>query len=700
MKADFSGYATKAGLKCSDGRTIMPDAFKQQDKARVPLVWQHGHTDPENVLGHAVLENRPDGVYAYGYFNNSVKGTHAKGLVQHKDITMLSIWANQLIERGGNVLHGAIREVSLVLSGANPGALIENVTLHHSDGDDTVLDDEVIIYTGLSLDHSMDELEPTEDDNDADSDADNLQNIYDTMNDKQKGVLTHMVSQALDHAASTSANDGSGETIQDVYDSMNEKQKDVLHFMLGQALENATDGSIDIAQQDNMSDDSNSDILGNTDETDNTANHGNTNQEGNTMTRNVFEKEAKPDLSLSHADIQGIVADAAKGGSLKDAVEGYALAHGITDIDVLFPEAQTITNVPEFLARRNEWVNTLLSATRKSPFTRIKTISADLTFEDARAKGYVKGALKKEEYFGVTKRVTIPSTIYKKQKLDRDDMIDITDFDVVTWLKGEMRVMLDEELARAVLIGDGRDVSHEDKINEGNIRPIAKDHELYTTTVYVNITDALSSASEIIDAVILHRRDMRGTGLPTLFTSETYISMFLLLKDTTGRRLYKSLDELTNELRVSAIVPVEVMEEEPDIVAVLVNPVDYVLGADKGGNVSMFDDFDIDYNQYKYLIETRVSGALIKLKSAMVIKKTATANVLIVPAEPAFVSATGALTITNQAGVVYKHGVTVIDAAGSPYTVPSGTTWVVDATPTGNYYFGSSNDDQWGFTAE
>jgi HK97 family phage major capsid protein len=279
-------------------------------------------------------------------------------------------------------------------------------------------------------------------------------------------------------------------------------------------------------------------------------------------------------------------------------------------------------------------------------------------------------------------------------------MVDITDFDVVTWLKGEMRVMLDEELARAVLIGDGRDVSHEDKINEGNIRPIAKDHELYTTTVTVNIGDAASSASEIIDAIVMNRRYMRGTGLPTMFTSETYISMFLLLKDTTGRRIYRSLDELTNELRLAAIVPVEVMEEEPDIVAVLVNPVDYVLGADKGGNVSMFDDFDIDYNQYKYLIETRVSGALIKLKSAMVLKKTTGTNVAVAPAAPTFDPATGALTVADQVGVAYKHGVTALNTAGSPYSVPTGTTWVVDATPAAGYYFGTSNDDQWSFTAE
>jgi hypothetical protein len=422
-------------------------------------------------------------------------------------------------------------------------------------------------------------------------------------------------------------------------------------------------------------------------------------QEGTTMSRNVFEKGKSNKPILSHADIQGIVADAQKNGSLKDAVESYALAHGITDIDVLFPEARTVDNMPEMFRRRTEWVNQLLGGTRKSPFTRIKTISADLTFDEARAKGYVKGTLKKEEFFGVTKRITIPSTIYKKQKLDRDDMVDITDFDVVAWLKAEMRVMLDEELARAVLISDGRDVSHEDKINEGNIRPISKDHELYTTTVTVNISDASSSAAEIIDAIITNRKYLRGTGLPTMYTTETYIAMFMLLKDGMNRRMYKSLDEVANELRVAAIVPVEVMEDEPDLVAIIVNPVDYILGADKGGQVSTFDDFDIDYNQYKYLIETRVSGALVKLKSAMVIKKTAGSNVLVTPNSPTFVSSTGVVTIVATTGVVYKNADTQATlTTGAQTALAPGATLNVHATPAAGFYFATSEGDDWSFT--
>jgi hypothetical protein len=687
MQADFSGYATKAGLKCTDGKTITPDAFKHQDKMRVPLVWQHGHSDPENVLGHAILEARPDGVYTYGFFNSTPKAQHAKVLIEHKDINALSIWANQLIERAGLVLHGAIREVSLVLSGANPGALIENVTLHHSDGDE-MLEDEVIIYTGLELELTHSNIsDPNTNTNDNTNTNTNTndngvgtsaQEVIDSMTDKQKEVLHSMVDKALNHATGD-GNTGGGETIQDVYDSFTPQQKDVLHYMLGQALETA--GSV---QQDNMN---------------NNAGSGDqNNQEGSNMSRNVFEKAGEKPIVLSHADMDGIFADAMKSGSMKEAVKEYALAHGITDIDVLFPEAQTITNVPEFMARRMEWVNQLLSATRKSPFTRIKTITADLTFEDARAKGYIKGTLKKEEFFGVSKRVTIPSTIYKKQKLDRDDMIDITDFDVVTWLKGEMRVMLDEELARAVLIGDGRDVSHEDKINEGNIRPIAKDHEMYTTVVNVNVNDANSSATEIIDAVILNRFHLRGTGQPTMFTTETWISKLLLLKDGIGRRLYKNIEELAVELRVTSIVPVEVMEDEPDIIAVLVNPIDYVIGADKGGNVSMFDDFDIDYNQYKYLIETRVSGALVKLKCAMVLKKVAGTDVLVVPNAPTWDEGAGHLTIVNQTGVVYKNGLgATINAAGSPYDVAAGETYIVNATPASGYYFATSDDDTWIF---
>lgn len=561
MEPDFSGYATKAGLQCSDGRTIMPGAFKHQDKMKVPLVWQHGHSDPENVLGHAILENREDGVYTYGYFNNSSKATHARSLIEHGDISMLSIWANELVERAGRVLHGAIREVSLVLSGANPGALIENVTIRH-DGDDEniTLEDEVIIYTGLELEH------------------------------------------AVSTDTTSTDNSGDGETIQDVYDSMTDKQKNVLHYMLGQALDSTT--ADDNAQHDNV-DDSN-----------------NTDQEGTQMTRNVFEKGDQDEKSpvLSHADIQGIVADATKTGSLKTSVENYAISHGINQIDTLFPEAQAMTTAPEFYGRRTEWVNSVLNGARKSPFSRVKTHWADLTYDDARAKGYITTNVKTEEYYGTARRETYPQTIYKKQKLDRDDILDITDFDVVAWMKGEMRLMLDEELARAILLGDGRTAPDPDKILEDRIRPIAKDDPMFAIQVLCDL--AAGDISDFVDAVVQYRAQYRGTGTPTLYTSETLISQVMLLKDTLGRRIYSSLEQFASELRVSSVVPVDVFDPAAgNPLAIMVNMNDYVIGSDKGGNVSLFDDFDIDYNQYKYLIETRCSGALVKLKSAIVVKQ-------------------------------------------------------------------------------
>lgn len=671
MKEDFSGYATKAGLKCSDGRTIMNGAFKHQDKTKVPLVWQHGHSDPENVLGYAILEHREDGVYARGFFNDSPKAAHARSLVEHGDITMMSIWANDLIERAKMVLHGAIREVSLVLSGANPGARIENVTIRHSDGDDTELEDEAIIHTGLALESKKDM-----------SKEDSLQESFDAMSDEQKEELYHMLGEELAHKLD---DDDEDLTIKDVYESMSEVQKQVLHYMIGEAIESATKGEL---KQDN---------LGDTDNTDNTDMKG-TNVG---IKHNVFEKGTDTDKPvLSHADIEGIVADATRFGSLKDAVQNYAISHGIENIEVLFPEAAALEGTPEWFKRRSEWVGKVLGGTRKSPFSRVKTVSADLTVEEARAKGYVKGEMKREEFFGVSKRSTTPTTIYKKQKLDRDDMIDITDFDVVSWLKGEMRIMLDEEIARAILIGDGRDVAHEDKINEQNIRPIARDHELYTTVLNVNIGDANSSVQEIIDAIVLNRKHYRGSGMPTFFTTETYIAQFLLLKDTLGRRLYKSLDELASELRVSEIVPVEVLEEEDDLVGILVNMADYVVGADKGGQLAMFDDFDIDYNQYKYLIETRISGALTRLKSAMVVKSVNSGDQLVTPAEPAFDG--NNITITDQTGVVYTDASddSVMTAAGSPYAVATGESFTVNAAPAPGYYFATSEDDTWTFIGE
>jgi hypothetical protein len=690
MEADFSGYATKAGLKCSDGRTIMPDAFAGQDKVKVPLVWQHGHSDPTNVLGHAILENRPDGVYAYGFFNETEKAKHSRQLLEHGDITQLSIWANELVERSKRVFHGAIREVSLVLSGANPGALIENVTLRHSDGEE-ILDDEVIIYTGLplELEHSDasgegdekgeddgSEDEKSEDEKDeeviehADGDDETLQDIYDAMTPKQKQVLHFMVAEALAAGESVSHSISEGDpTFKEIYEGMSDEQKTVLHYMVGEAKESA-----DVTHSD-IDDKSNDD------------NNDNNDSKGSEMKHNVFEKDndKAPAAVLSHADIEGIVADATKAGSLKE-------------IDTLFPEARTLADSPELFSRRTEWVQSVISKVRKSPFSRIKTISADLTVQEARAKGYIKGNLKKEEFFRVSKRVTTPTTIYKKQKLDRDDMIDITDFDVVTWLKGEMRLMLDEELARAILFGDGRAADDEDKISEDSIRPVATDHELYTTVINVNIDDSNSSISEVIDAIVSNRHHLRGSGLPTMYTTESYIARYMLLKDTLGRRIYRNLDEVAAELRVESIVPVEVLEEDTDIVAILVNLADYVVGADRGGNVAMFDDFDIDYNQYKYLIETRASGALVKLKSAMVVRRVAGTDVLVAPAAPAFDGT--AITITDQTGVVYRNADTdaVMNAAGSPYAVPEGETVVVNAESASGYYIADSESDSWSFT--
>lgn len=662
MEADFSGWATKAGMKCSDGRIILPDAFKHQDTTQVPLVWQHGHNDPENVLGHTILENRgSEGVYAYGFFNKSSKAVHMREAVDHKDVRFMSIWANELIERGGRVIHGVIREVSLVLSGANPGALIENVTIRHSDGDTLTLEDEVIIHTGLALELTpsagmvvQSTQVPVQQPQPVVANSANL-----TQHElKEVREVTDVV-----HAA------GGDLTVQDVYDSMNDQQKQVLHFMIGQALQDAQDQM----QQDNM------------------GNYGR-----DEMGRNVFEQrdEGTSQHVLSHSDIRSIVADATKSGSLKDAVTNYALAHNIDDIDILFPEARTIGATPEFLARRTEWVTKVLGAAKKSPFARVRTFAADLTMDEARAKGYIKGNMKKEEFFSVSRRTTTPTTVYKKQKLDRDDIIDITDFDVVAWLKGEMRLMLDEELARAVLLSDGRDVASDDKVNEQNIRPIANDHDLFVTTVSVNIDDVNSTVQEIIDAIISNRQYFKGTGLPTMFTTEYYLSRFLLLKDTVGRRIYKSIDEIATELRVSEIIPVEAMETESDLVAVLVNMQDYVIGADNGGAVSMFDDFDIDYNNYKYLIETRMSGALTKLKSAIVVRKVDSASAPVTPTPPTFDGSD--ITIVATTGAVYKNAADDSPVTGT-VSVPAGTAIQIYAVPDTGKYFPSSANTSWTF---
>jgi Caudovirus prohead serine protease len=662
-KPDFSGYATKAGLKCSDGRTIMPDAFKHQDKSTIPLVWQHGHNEPSNVLGYATLEHRDDGVYAYGFFNDTDQAKNAKTLVQHGDIKSLSIYANQLTEKAKQVLHGFIRELSLVLSGANPGALIDNVTLAHADGDLVTLDDEAIIYTGLELIHAEGESSDSTDSKEDESED--------------------------------------NPTVQEVYDSMTPEQKDVVHYMVGAALsaedERKTESETESTEEVKQSSEEES--------TSELVHKDNNEEEGRRMTRNVFEQESggkkEEEHTLTHDDIKGIVSDAQRSGSLKEAVEHYALKHGIDNIEILFPDARSVTDSPEFDSRRVEWVSNVMNGTKHSPFSRIKSLVADITFDEARARGYIKGNFKKEEWFAVSKRSTTPSTVYKKQKLDRDDIVDITDFDIVMWLKAEMRLMLDEELARAVLIGDGRDVDDDDKIKDpagaaegAGIRSILHDHDLYTTVI--NVDDSALPV-EVVDAIVGSLQYYKGSGSPTFYTTLPVLTSLLLARDTqANHRYWKTPAELASEMGVSSIITVEVMESEPDLLGIIVNPKDYTIGADKGGEVNFFDDFDIDYNQYKYLYETRISGALTKIRSAMVIKRAPVGSALVTPQKPAFDGT--AVTVATTAGVTYKNkdtGTTLTTA--SPVTLAEGDSLTVQAEPAAGKYFANNQDDEWTF---
>ena len=582
---DFSGWATRNDLKCSDGRVIRRDAFKHDDGIKVPLVWNHQHNDPRNVLGHAWLENRQEGVYTYGFFNDSESGEIGKILVKHGDICALSIYANQLQQRGCDVLHGEIREVSLVHAGANPGAFIDSMLKHGEDSDD-----EAIIYTGMPLYLSH-------------SDADKQEDKADNGEKKE-------TSEKKDDPEKKTDSDEE-KTAADVINSMTEEQKNVMYAMIGQAMDDQ--GESDPESEDNNDDDS----------------KGGT----NTMKHNVFDKDDRQKENvLIHSDgsevsgeeISTIFGDIKRYGSLKDSV----LAHGIDNVDYLFPDAQTLANTPEFIQRDTGWVKKVMSGVHHTPFSRIKSIFADITEDDARAKGYFKGKLKKEEVFGLLKRTTTPTTVYKKQKMDRDDVVDITDFDVVAWLKSEMRMMLDEELARAYLIGDGRLASSDDKINEQNIRPILKDEELYTIQATVSVQSSATEddkAREFIRTAIKARKNYKGSGQPTLYTTEDILTDCLLLTDTTGRDLYTDVAQLAKKLRVKEIVTVPVMEgvngkNGGALMGIIVNLADYNVGADRGGAVNMFDDFDIDYNQQKYLIETRCSGALIKPYSAIALE--------------------------------------------------------------------------------
>lgn len=578
MKCDFSGYATKTNLRCSDGRIVRRDAFKDCDGNQVPLVWQHMRDDPKNVIGHALLENRADGVYAYCTLNNSDTAQTTKELIRNGDVKAMSIYANRLSQQGSSVTHGAIREVSIVIAGANPGALIDNVCIQHSDGEELYLDDEAVIFNGENIEHGEtedEELEPA-----------------------------------------SSADTSKAATVKEVFDSLTNDQKVLFYAMVGQALQESgedEEDDDDIEQSD--------DFEGGND----------------TMGYNVFEGSNTGGRTvLEHSDMEAIFKDAKKCGSLKDAVSEFALEHGITDIESLFPDYKSLNNPPAWVGEPEAWVNTVWNGTTKTPFSRIKSAFADITKDEARARGYIKGKQKIEEQFSLLKRTTDPQTVYKKQALDRDDIIDITDFDVVAWLKSEMRMKLQEELARAILIGDGRLPSDDSKIQETHIRSILNDDVFYsikkTVTLPVDKTDA---ANALIDGAVEAMVDYKGSGSVTAFMSPQALATLRIAKDKNGRRLYANTSEIASAMGVSSIVEVPLMKDlertdsesvKHKVHAILVNLRDYAVGADRGGQTTMFDDFDIDYNKYKYLIETRCSGALTRPDSAIVLEEASAAG--------------------------------------------------------------------------
>jgi phage head maturation protease len=653
---DFSGYATKVGLKCSDGRTITSEAFKHMDGQEIPLVWQHGHNESENVLGYAKLEHREnDGVYAYGFFNETPSGQNTKKLLEHGDIKYLSIYANQLVEKNKKVLHGELCEVSLVLKGANPGALIDYVRVAHSDGDIETLDDEATITTGIELEHA--------------------------------GTKTY----------------------DDVYKTLNEDQEALFEFMLKQALaeggtaKHSSEEDEKVAEEKETEESSDDDKKNEGAEENPALEH----KENNAMTRNVFEQnkggngsgdgDVRTGGTLDHSQVQTIIKDAEKMGSFKESFLAHAGEYGITNIEVLFPDAQAIDNKPEWITRRMEWVEGVLNGTRKLPFSRIKSLSADLTHEEARAKGYIKGDMKKEQFFSIATRETTPKTIYKKQKLDRDDIIDITDFDVVAWIWVEMRFMLREEIARAILVGDGREIDDPDKIDETKIRPIAYDDPFYTDVVNV---PANVGSGDLVEAVLRAREKYLGTG-PTAFMTTAVMIDMLLAKDKMGRRLYRTKAELAAELGVVNIVEVPIMEgvqkDGAEVLMIIVNLSDYSIGSTRGGEITTFDDFDIDFNQYKYLIEGRMSGALTSHKRAQVIVRGS--GTLATPTAPTFVPATGVVTIPTVTGVTYKNQETEATlSAGAQTALDPGESLSVVAVPNTGYYFPHNFDADWTFT--
>jgi hypothetical protein len=674
----------------------MKDAFAHQHETTVPLVWQHGHTDPKNVLGHAVLENRADGVYARAYFNGTPEGQHVKTLVQHGDVVSLSIYANQLKERSKQVFHGVIRELSVVLSGANPGALIDQVRLEHADGTVSTLDDEAVIFTGLELEHAVG---PDGEVVHAEGDK-TLAEVLATLNEEQRLAVNFVVGAALEEQATAGVKHSDT-------DADTESEDAAASEDTSQSEDTSSDDakSDDAKSDDDKSDDKPSDDKTSEDDpsdgetkTEDALAH----MEGNTsMTKNVFDQDgasaASEGATLTHDQFSTILKDVKNfNGSLKESVLAHADEYGITDINFLFPDAKALANNPELHARRMEWVAKVLDGTKHTPFAKVKSIVADITAEEARARGYVKGTKKVDEVIQLLKRTTGPATIYKKQRLDRDDILDITDMDVVAFLKAEMRLMIEEEIARAILVGDGRSAVSDDKVKDPQgaldgvgIRSILHDADFYSVKVELVANVA---PKEAVKGLVRARAKYRGTGKPTLFISDNFLTDIMLEEDKFGRPLYETEASLRDKLRVESIVTVDLFDEYDSLFAIMVNLADYSIGANKGGELTNFEDFDIDFNQYKYLQETRLSGALTKPFSAVVV--TRGLGELATPAAPAFDGATNTITVPATTGVVYQaNGV----------TVPAGALVITEDTelsaePDEGYYFASNTTRSWTFT--
>jgi len=677
VEPDFGGYATKFGVRCSDGRTISAEAFKHMDGKQIPLLWSHQHSTPDNVLGHAILEWRPDGMYSKAFLNGGKSAEAAKIVVQHKDVNAMSIYANKLVEKNSLVLHGDLIEVSLVHKGANPGALIDFVQVQHGDGDFATLEtlsDEAIIYSGDTIEFQHAATTTT------------YQDVYDSLTDDQKELVNVMVSKALqDNSA---------------------QHSDDKHAATGDDGKSADDTSTEDGKQDTTTEDASSAVE-------------HSDKDGKmTTTRNVFENNKQVVVHgvmndegkvLSHSDLETLahnVFDAMKkGATFKDATLAHVGEYGITNIEALFPDAQLIDNKPEWITRRMEWVDTVLNATNKLPFSRVRTMHADLTQDEARAKGYIKEHLKKEQFFSLTQRTTEPGTVYKKQKLNRDDIVDITGFDVVAWLWVEMRFMLKEELARAILISDGREIDDEDKISETNIRPIAYDDVFYTDVVTV---PANVSGQDMIDAVLRARENYKGNA-PTAYMTTSVMMDMLLSRNSMDERRYKSKAELATALAVQDIVEVPVMagamRDGAEVQMILANLGDYSIGSTRGGEITTFDDFDIDYNQYKYLIETRLSGALTRAKTAQVVVRGAGTLIVTTNVVPTFNNSTGVITIPAVTGVTYKTqaagplgAADTTLSAGAQTALSVGQTQSIKAVPNTGYYFPHNYDQDWSFT--